>query len=85
MEFTNNWFDPHIPTWNRIVPRYDPSKILEVGANEGRIACHMIELQDNLKALDIVCVNTAGGGRERADIDLGSVETSCRPQCKVWE
>ena len=44
MEFTNNWFDPHIPTWNRIVPQYNPSKILEVGSNEGRSICHVIAL-----------------------------------------
>ena len=74
MEFTNDWFDPHIPTWNRIVPQYNPSRILEVGSYEGRSVCHVIELLGSQKSLEIVCVDTWGGGREHADIDMGSVE-----------
>jgi len=60
MEFTNDWFDPHIPTWNRIVPQYNPSRILEVGSYEGRSVCHVIELLGSQKSLEIVCVDTWG-------------------------
>jgi hypothetical protein len=74
MEFTNDWFDPHVSTWNKIIPQYKPQKILEVGSYEGRSICHIIDLLGGEMPLEIFCVDTWQGGREHSSVDMSAVE-----------
>lgn len=74
MEFSNNWFDPHVSAWNAIIPTYKPQKILEIGSYEGRSVCHLIALLGNERTLDITCVDTWEGGAEHEGTDMFAVE-----------
>ena len=58
MKFTNDWFTPQIPTWNNIIPQYNPKRIIEIGSFEGRSVCHLIELLGNQNNLEIYCIDT---------------------------
>lgn len=75
MQFTNDWFVPQIPTWNDIIPKYNPKKIVEVGSFEGRSICHLINMLGNDNDLEIYCIDTWGGGREHVDENMTDVES----------
>lgn len=75
MIFTNDWFVPQIPTWNKIIPEYNPKRIVEVGSFEGRSICHLINMLGNENDLEIYCVDTWDGGREHADENMQNVES----------
>jgi predicted O-methyltransferase YrrM len=74
MEFTTDWFVPHEAAWNAIVPQYQPRRVLEIGSYEGRSTCHLIGLMAPTGPLEIACIDTWGGGREHAQIDMSAVE-----------
>jgi len=74
MEFTTDWFVPHIATWNSIVPTYQPSRYLEIGSFEGRSTCHFIQMMGQHHALDIHCLDTWEGGEEHQGLNMRSVE-----------
>jgi predicted O-methyltransferase YrrM len=64
--FTQDWFSRLAPTWDRILARLKPTRILEIGSFEGRSACYLIEkcpvLVDG--QVSITCVDTWEGGLE---------------------
>jgi predicted O-methyltransferase YrrM len=74
MQFTTNWFDPHMSAWNSIVPSYKPSTYLEIGSFEGRSTCHLIGMMGDTGAMDVHCIDTWQGGEEHSDINMGDVE-----------
>ena len=74
MKFTNDWFTPQIPTWNNIIPQYNPKRIIEIGSFEGRSVCHLIELLGNQNNLEIYCIDTWNGGQEHRDENMQDVE-----------
>jgi SAM-dependent methyltransferase len=42
-QFTQRWFDNHVPTWEQIWDHYKPQSVLEIGAFEGRATVWMAE------------------------------------------
>lgn len=76
IEFTTDWFVPHVNSWRALIPQYCPRKILEIGSFEGRSTCFLIdELASPEAPLEIHCVDTWGGGREHAEINMTAVES----------
>jgi len=73
-KFTEDWFAPHIPLWNKLVPRYKPRKVLEIGSYEGRSACHLIETCAPGGAFEIHCVDSWQGGIEHDVTAMSAVE-----------
>ncbi len=73
-EFTNDWFDQNIPVWDTLIPRFNPKKILEVGAYEGRATCHLIEKFSVQNELEIHCIDTWQGGVEHEKSAMSAVE-----------
>lgn len=63
-EFTNNWFGPNIPVWRQIIDANKPARILEIGSFEGRSTCWLIEACATLADIEVVCIDTWGGGIE---------------------
>lgn len=63
-QFTNSWFEPNIPVWRQIVDGNKPQRILEIGSFEGRSTCWIIEACGANGDVELVCVDTWGGGVE---------------------
>lgn len=72
-EFTNDWFGGTARyIWQPMVPKFGPSRILEIGAYEGKATCFLIDLLK--RPLDIHCIDTWEGGVEHSEIDMGAVK-----------
>ena len=74
MKFTNDWFTPHKSAWDKLITRYNPQKILEIGAFEGQSICFLIDLIGKNQNLEIYCLDTWAGGQEHSDYDMPAVE-----------
>lgn len=61
-EFTTDWFDRYRPTWDRMLGRLKPKRILEVGSFEGRSICYLIGKCAEFHPLEIHCVDPWDGG-----------------------
>ena len=72
--FTNNWFDEARPIWLNLIPRINPTKILEIGSYEGASTCFLINTLAQHKAIEIHCIDTWEGGIEHEGRDMNSVE-----------
>ena len=79
--FTHDWFSANLPTWRQIIDREKPTKILEIGAFEGRSTCAIIELCTAAAKADIevFCLDSWEGGIEHQsgghfDITMSDVE-----------
>jgi predicted O-methyltransferase YrrM len=73
-QFTQDWFGQHVPLWDRLVPRYKPRKILEIGSFEGRSACYFIESCARDNSIELHCVDSWQGGVEHDPAAMGAVE-----------
>lgn len=79
-EFTNRWFESAAKAvWDSLMPKIDPSRILEIGSYEGASTCYLIEKLATSKALELHCVDTWEGGVEHkeggsATADMSAVE-----------
>ena len=73
-EFTTNWFQISKSNWEQLIPRTNPSMILEIGSYEGASACFVIEKLGNEKPIEIHCVDTWTGSIESKESDMDSVE-----------
>lgn len=73
-DFTNDWFDYNIGAWEKILPRFKISSILEIGSYEGRSACYLIEKCSTENPIEIHCVDTWAGGLEHRSTDMKEVE-----------
>jgi predicted O-methyltransferase YrrM len=73
-QFTNDWFAQNESLWNKLVPRYKPRKILEIGSFEGRSACYFVETCAAAGALELHCVDTWQGGVEHDPAAMAAVE-----------
>lgn len=74
-EFTNSWFAGAAKgVWESLIPKINPTRILEVGSYEGASACYLIEKLANSKEIEIHCVDTWAGGVEHADVNMSDVE-----------
>lgn len=82
-EFTQDWFSQHVPLWNQLLAEWKPSKILEIGAFEGRSTCYLIETVGAIQELEIHCVDTWEGGLEHREVDMSAVEQRFRKNTSV--
>jgi predicted O-methyltransferase YrrM len=73
-EFTNDWFGQNIPIWDQLIPRFSPTKFLEIGSYEGRSTCYLIEKFTELSGIDIHCIDTWEGGVEHDKATMSDVE-----------
>lgn len=73
-EFTKNWFDVSKSNWENLVPRSNPSRILEIGSYEGASACFMIEKLGGQKPIEIHCIDTWEGSIESTETNMPAVE-----------
>lgn len=73
-DFSVDWFAPNIPVWDMFLPQFNPKKILEIGAYEGRSTCYLIEKFGQIRQLEIHCVDSWEGGVEHDKSAMSSVE-----------
>jgi predicted O-methyltransferase YrrM len=73
-EFTNDWFGQNIPIWDQLIPRFSPTRFLEIGAYEGRATCYLIQKFTELSRIDIHCIDTWEGGVEHDRSTMSDVE-----------
>jgi predicted O-methyltransferase YrrM len=74
LEFSEDWFSKAIPTWDALLATLAPSRILEVGAYEGRATCYLIERCGAHRGTEIHCVDTWQGGAEHDPAAMTAVE-----------
>lgn len=73
-EFTTDWFSRFAPIWRQLLERHGPSRILEIGAYEGRATCFLIEQCAARQDFEIHCVDSWAGGVEHDASGMGAVE-----------
>lgn len=56
--FTQDWFSPNIPVWERVFNEFNPSSILEIGSYEGRSTVWMAETIHRAAGGRIDCIDT---------------------------
>ena len=59
--FTQDWFSNHIPTWDGIVARIKPRRVMEIGCYEGLSTTYLIGRCAAYGPLQIHCVDTWAG------------------------
>lgn len=79
-DYTHYWFGNSKSIWDDLVPKINPTRILEIGSYEGASACYMIEKLSCDKEIEIHCIDTWEGGIEHkqggtAQSDMSDVET----------
>jgi len=73
-QFTSDWFAPNIPIWDKLVPRFKPRRVLEVGSYEGRSTCYLIEICTAQSDIEIHCIDSWQGGVEHDKSTMSDVE-----------
>ena len=74
-QYTNNWFERTAKrVWDAIIPKINPTRILEIGSYEGASTCYLIEKLATQKSIELHCIDTWEGGIEHKD--GGVVETN---------
>lgn len=64
-KYTNKWFDGAAKKmWDLLIPRINPTRILEIGSFEGASACYLIEKLGVKKSIELHCIDTWEGGVE---------------------
>ena len=66
--FTNEWFERDAkPVWDELLPKLNPSRILEIGSYEGASTCYLIQKIGAEQDMVIHCVDTWEGGVEHQE------------------
>ena len=74
-EFTNSWFTGGAKgVWDSLIPKINPTRILEIGSFEGASACYLIEKLAHSNGLEIHCVDTWEGGIDNEGVNMSAVE-----------
>ena len=64
-EFSNQWFENTAKeVWDNLIPRINPTRILEIGSFEGKSTCYLIDMLAKKKQIELHCVDTWEGGVE---------------------
>ena len=63
-EFTADWFAVNVSAWDKLLPRINPTRLLEIGSFEGNSACYMIERCAQQQPIELHCIDTWEGGVE---------------------
>jgi SAM-dependent methyltransferase len=71
---TRFWFEGARPAWDKLLPRINPRRVLEVGSFEGASTIYLIETLSRTGPLEIHCIDTWEGGIEHTGEDMPSVE-----------
>jgi predicted O-methyltransferase YrrM len=85
-KFTNNWFRAGaVVFWDKLLPKIQPRKVLEIGSYEGASATYLIERNDWCEELELWCVDTWEGGIEHKakDTAMNTVEKNFDHNIKV--
>ena len=73
--FSNDWFNQSAKTvWDQIVPKLNPTNVLEIGSYEGASAVYMIKYLSSMNGGRVVCIDTWEGGVEHALVNMSNVE-----------
>lgn len=74
-QFTGRWFEVVAKgIWDQLMPKLNPSRILEVGSYEGMSICYLIEKLGNQRPLDIHCIDTWEGGIEHKQGNVNATD-----------
>ena len=71
LEFTQDWCSHNFTAWKRLIAKYKPATILEIGSYEGRSALFWLT-QSTTKQL--YCLDTWSGSVEHHDLDVRDIE-----------
>jgi hypothetical protein len=66
-EYTTNWFSGVKGTWDLLIPRIVPHRILEIGCYEGASTCYLIDALSDVADVEIHCIDTWEGGIEHKE------------------
>lgn len=83
-EFSNQWFENTAKrVWDNLIPKINPTRILEIGSFEGKSTCYLIDMLAQKKQIEIYCVDSWEGGFEHqkgqnAEANLPLVEKRFR-------
>lgn len=72
--FSQDWFSHHIPSIDRILTRFQPSRLMEIGCFEGRSTSYLIERCAGFGPVEIYCVDTWRGSVDLAPERMDGVE-----------
>lgn len=72
--FTQDWFSNHIPSWERIVSRVRPRRLIEIGCYEGRATSYMIQRCSEFGPLSLCCIDTWSGSVDLSPAQMAGVE-----------
>jgi len=79
--FTNDWFDITAKqNFATLLPRFQPKRIVEIGAYEGRATTWMAT---NLLPQELICIDTWQGGDEHKQEDMSKVMERFMHNCNV--
>ena len=79
-QYTNRWFENTAKSvWNELIPKINPTRILEIGSYEGASACYLIDQLAAQKSVELHCIDTWQGGLEHqngstAHVNMADVE-----------
>ena len=73
-QFTVDWFSKFIPIWEQLIAQKRPSRIVEIGAYEGRSSSYLIERCAQDGPVDLCCIDTWQGGVDNDPTIMGEVE-----------
>lgn len=88
-EYTNNWFASTAKgVWDSLIPKINPTRILEIGSYEGASTCYLIEKLATSKEIELHCVDTWKGGVEHkkggsAEVNMSDVERRFHHNTKI--
>ena len=72
--FSQDWFSNHIPSWEKIVSRVRPLRIIEIGCYEGRATCYLIQRCSEFGPLWLCCIDTWSGSTDLSPSQMVGVE-----------
>lgn len=72
--FTYDWFDHYKSVWDTIIEERKPSRIIEIGAFEGRSTVYLIEKCSAQNPIEIHSIDTWEGSLEHSGFSFDDIE-----------
>ena len=72
--FSQDWFSHHIPSWEKILSRVRPLRLIEIGCFEGRATTYMIQRCSDFGPLTLCCIDTWSGSVDLSSAQMAGVE-----------
>jgi predicted O-methyltransferase YrrM len=73
-EFSQDWFSHHIPSFERILASFRPTRLMEIGCYEGRSTTYLIERCAEFGPLQVHSVDTWQGSADLSAEKMAGVE-----------